>query len=195
MNYPILFEFKVLALAPQFYVRDSEGREIAYVKQKLFKLKEDIVVYENDSLQNIQYSIKANQWIDWSASYVMYNREGLEIGRMGRKGARSLWKATYEIFDEQNKKDFMIEEENAFVKIMDGFFSEVPVLGFFTGYFLNPKYNITDENGGVVAIFSKEPSFWGKKFYLTQIKEMGNLEEERIILSLMMMVLLERSRG
>ena len=195
MNYPILFEFKVLALAPQFYVRDSEGREIAYVKQKLFKLKEDIVVYENDSLQNIQYSIKANQWIDWSASYVMYNREGLEIGRMGRKGARSLWKATYEIFDEQNKKDFMIEEENAFVKIMDGFFSEVPVLGFFTGYFLNPKYNITDENGAVVAIFSKEPSFWGKKFYLTQIKEMGNLEEERIILSLMMMVLLERSRG
>ena len=195
MNYPIEFEFKVLALAPQFYVRDSEGRDIAYVKQKLFKLKEDIVVYDNDSQQNIIYSIKANQWIDWSASYIIYDQKGSEMGRMGRRGARSLWKATYDIFDQENKKEFRIEEENAFVKIIDGFFSEVPVLGFFTGYIFNPKYNISNEQGEIVAVFNKEPSFWGKKFRLIQMQEVDEKEEERIILSLMMMVLLERSRG
>ena len=195
MNYPIEFEFKVLALAPQFYVRDSEGRDIAYVKQKLFKLKEDIVVYDNDSQQNIIYSIKANQWIDWSASYIIYDQKGSEMGRMGRRGARSLWKATYDIFDQENKKEFRIEEENAFVKIIDGFFSEVPVLGFFTGYIFNPKYNISNEQGEIVAVFNKEPSFWGKKFRLIQMQEVDEIEEERIILSLMMMVLLERSRG
>ncbi len=195
MNYPIEFEFKVLAFAPQFYVRDCDGRDIAYVKQKLFKLKEDIVVYDNESQENAIYRIKANQWIDWSASYIIYDQDGSEMGRIGRKGARSLWKATYEIFDQDNKKEFMIEEENAFVKIMDGFFSEVPVLGFFTGYFFDPKYNITNENGDIVAVFSKEPSFLGKKFRLVQMREVNQQEEERIILSLMMMVLLERSRG
>jgi uncharacterized protein YxjI len=195
MEYPIEFEFKVLALSPQFHVRDAKGREVAYVKQKLFKLKEDISVFENESQTNIQYKIRANQWIDWSASYLFFDKQGGQLGRMGRQGARSLWKATYEIFDMENKMDFKIEEENAFVKIMDGLFSEVPVLGLFTGYIFNPKYNITDHHGEVVAVFSKEASLFGKKFTLHQIKQVQSDEEERIILSLIMMVLLERSRG
>lgn len=195
MTYPLEFEFKVLALAPQFYVRDSSGRNVAYVKQKLFKLKEDISVFEDESQRNVIFKIKANQWIDWSASYIMYDKENHEMGRIGRKGARSLWKATYEVFDDADHKEFIIEEENAFVKIMDGIFSEVPILGIFTGYFFNPKYNITNTNGELVAVFSKEQSFWGKKFSLNQLTPTSEMEEQRVILALIMMVLLERSRG
>ena len=60
MTYPIEFEFKIMALAPQFYVRDGAGRDVAYVKQKLFKLKEDITVFENASQTTPLYKIKAN---------------------------------------------------------------------------------------------------------------------------------------
>lgn len=101
----------------------------------------------------------------------------------------------YEIFNKEDINDFKIEENNSFVKVMDALISEIPILGFLTGYVLNPKYNITDENGLEVAVFSKEPSFWGKKFLLRQIEEVSPEAEERIILSLMMMVLLERRRG
>lgn len=195
MKFPLEFEFKVLALAPQFYVRDAEGASIAYVKQKLFKLKEDISVFEDESQNNIMFRIKANQWIDWSASYTMFDKNDKEIGKIGRKGARSLWKATYEIYDESGQKDFLLQEENAMVKVLDGIFSEIPVLGLFTGYFLNPKYNITDNKGDIVAIFSKEPSFFGKKFSLNLSKPLEENEEQRVILGLIMMVLLERSRG
>jgi uncharacterized protein YxjI len=195
MTYPIEFEFKILALAPQFYVRDGAGRDVAYVKQKLLKLKEDITVFENQSQTTPLYNIKANQWIDWSASYILSDAAGNELGRMGRKGGRSLWKATYEIFDSNNQKEFIIEEDNAFVKIMDAVFSEIPILGIFTGYVFNPKYNIFNESGEKVAQFTKESSFLGKKFKLYQLSDLNPEEEERIILSLMMMVLLERSRG
>ena len=195
LTYPIEFEFKVMALAPQFYVRDGEGREIAYVRQKLFKLKEDITVYENENQTTAIYKIKANQWIDWSASYLFTDAFGKELGKVGRKGMSSLWKATYEIFDENNVKQFIIEEDNAFVKIMDSFFSGIPVLGVFTGYVFNPKYNIFNNSGEKVSQFIKESSFLGKKFKLHQLKTTNTLDEERIILSLMMMVLLERSRG
>ncbi|MBK8515016.1 MAG: hypothetical protein IPL55_01615 [Saprospiraceae bacterium] len=195
MVYPIEFEFKVMAFAPQFYVRDGDGREIAFVKQKLFKLKEDITVFENDSQQKESFRIKADRWLDWSAAYTFYNINGMESGKVRRKGAKSLWKATYEIFNKEDINDFKIEENNSFVKVMDALISEIPILGFLTGYVLNPKYNITDENGLEVAVFSKEPSFWGKKFLLRQIEEVSPEAEERIILSLMMMVLLERRRG
>jgi len=195
MNFPITFEFKVLALSPQFFVRDAEGNDVAYVKQKLFKLKEDITVYDNEHQTKALYRIKANQWIDWSASYLFYDAEGQELGKIGRKGAKSLWKATYELFDRNNTKVFNIIEGNAFVKIIDGVFSEIPVLGFFTGYIFNPTYHITDIDGEEVAIFRKEPSFWGKKFTLNQIRDTNDDADLRIILGLMMMVLLERSRG
>ncbi len=195
ITYPIEFDFKIMALSPQFYVKDGAGRELAYVKQKLFKLKEDITVFENESQQNAIYKIKANQWIDWSASYVIFDHAGKPIGKMGRKGARSIWKATYEIFNDNDKVEFKIEEDSAFVKIMDAVFSEVPVLGLFTGYVFNPKYNVFNLNGEKVAEFSKEASFLGKKFKLHQLSDLSHDEEERVILSLMMMVLLERSRG
>jgi len=195
ITYPLEFEFKIMALSPQFYVRDASGQEIAYVKQKLFKLKEDISVFADESQSSILYKIKASQWIDWSASYMFTDASGKNLGKMGRKGARSLWKATYEIFDDHDAFEFKIEEDNAFVKIMDGLFSEVPILGFFTGYVFNPKYNIYRTDGTKIAEFTKEASFLGKKFKLHQHGNFDIQEEERIILSLIMMVFLERSRG
>ncbi|MBK7634227.1 MAG: hypothetical protein IPJ13_07935 [Saprospiraceae bacterium] len=66
----------------------------------------------------------------------MYDKENRVMGRVGRKGARSLWKATYEVFDDADHKEFIIEEENAFVKIMDGVFLKCPFLVFLPGYFL-----------------------------------------------------------
>ena len=195
IDYPIEFDFKIMALTPQFYVRDFNGSEIAYVKQKLFKLKEDITVYENDTQTAPIYKIKANKWIDWSATYMFTDSAGNNLGKVGRKGARSIWKATYEVFDKNDICAFKIEEASAFVKIMDGFFSEIPVLGIFTGYVFNPKYNIFRPDVTQVAEFVKEASFLSKTFKLHQLASMNVEEEELIILSLMMMVFLERSRG
>lgn len=168
LNFPLEFEFKVLALAPQFFIRDASGREVAYVKQKLLKLKEDITVFENESQTTPLYKIKANQWIDWSASYILSDAAGNALGKMGRKGARSLWKATYEVYDQADNLEFKIEEDSAMVKIIDSLFSQIPVLGIFTGYVFNPKYNITNTKGEKVAEFKKEASFLGKKFKLYQ---------------------------
>ncbi|MBK8051723.1 MAG: hypothetical protein IPK35_00210 [Saprospiraceae bacterium] len=78
-----------MALAPQFYVRDIR-QKCGLCETKLFKLKEDISVFEDESQRNVIFKIKANQWIDWSASYITYDKENHEMGRIGRKGARSL---------------------------------------------------------------------------------------------------------
>lgn len=195
ISFPVTFEFKVLALSPQFSVRDNKGEEIAYVKQKLFKLKEAITVFENSSQAAALYKINANQWIDWSASYVFTEADGKALGRMGRKGARSLWKATYDIFDDHDKPEFRVEEANAFAKVMDGLFSQVPILGLFTGYVFNPKYNVTDSSGQIVGVFTKEASFLGTKFRLDSTADLSEDEKERLILGLMMMVFLEKQRG
>ena len=40
MQYPLELSFKIIALAPQIYVKDARGQELLYVRQKLLKLKE-----------------------------------------------------------------------------------------------------------------------------------------------------------
>ena len=49
MNYPIELTFKLLALASQIYIRDANGNLMGYVKQKMFKLKEDINIFADEN--------------------------------------------------------------------------------------------------------------------------------------------------
>ena len=47
LNFPLYFHFKLLSIANDFFVRDEAGNEIAYTRQKMFKLKESIQVFPN----------------------------------------------------------------------------------------------------------------------------------------------------
>ena len=114
---------------------------------------------------------------------------------MARKGWRSLWKAQYELYDERDVQDLIIQEKNAWTKVGDAVLSEIPILGIFTGYFFNPSYTVKRPDGTLVATFKKEASFFGRKFHLYQEAAFEQGEEQRIQLGLMMMALLERRRG
>ena len=108
---------------------------------------------------------------------------------------RSIWKATYFILDAFDNQKYKVQEENAWVKIIDGFFTEIPILGIFTGYFFNPTYIVHDNNGKEIYRLKKMPSFFGRKFQLDQINDIADEDETLVVLSLMMMVLLERAKG
>jgi len=194
-SYPLKFEFKIAALSPQFTVTDNSLNQIAYIKQKIFKLKEDVTVFEDNSMTNQLFKIKANQWLDWSASYAMTDSAGTSIGRIARKGGRSLFKAQYEIFDENDNHDLTINEESFVTRLLDGIMMQIPLLNMLSGLLFNPKYSITRPNGTQVALFSKNPSMIGRRFNVIKKSEFETGEEQRIILGLMMMVLLERRRG
>ena len=72
---------------------------------------------------------------------------------------------------------------------------QIPILGGFTGYLFNPSYIITDLKNQNIVRMKKEPSFFGRKFVLNELKPIDLDDKERIILGFMMMVLLERRRG
>lgn len=195
LNFPLKFTFKISTLSNDFIAEDATGTQVAYVRQKMFKLKEEVKVYNDESKSELITTIKANQWLDFSASYNFWDEDGNNYGKIGRKGWASLWKAHYEIYDAVPNLNFTIREDNAWVKVMDGLLGEIPVLSFFTGYLFNPAYKVMDENGATVAMLKKEPSFWGRKFIVEKVGRIEEQEEERIVVGLMMLVLLERRRG
>lgn len=195
LKFPLQFQFKITTLSNDFVVSDSTGVTVAYVKQKMFKLVDEIGVFSDESKVTKLFGINANKWVDFSATYTFTNDRGQDIGRIARKGWKSIWKARYEIFDEKQNQDLLIQEENGWVKVADAMLSEIPIIGIFTGYLFNPSYIVTRPNGTQVVRLKKEATFLGKKFSVTKLNAFESGEEARVVLGLMMMILLERRRG
>ncbi|CAN5152336.1 hypothetical protein BH18ACI2_BH18ACI2_11820 [soil metagenome] len=194
MNYPLNISFKILALARQLALTDVAGNLIFYVKQKAFKLKENVTVFADREQTRQLYTIKADKVLDFSARYHFADEHGVAHGSIRRRGMKSLWKAHYEIFDGEEVV-LTISEENAWTKVLDGLFGEIPVLGMFTGYLFHPAYIVARTNGQPVLRLAKQPAFFEGKFTVEQQGQLTSDEERRALLSLIMMILLERSRG
>jgi len=194
-DFPITFKFKISTLSNDFTATDAAGNMIAYVRQKMFKFKDSILVYADESKKHELYKIDADRIIDFNASYSFADNNQNPVGKLGRKGMRSLWKAHYDIFDNTGKHEYSIREENPSAKVFDALLCEVPLLGLFSGYLFNPRYIVQNLEGKTVARLSKQKSFFGRNFKLDKLEDLEPGDGERMMLALMMMVLLERRRG
>jgi uncharacterized protein YxjI len=194
LNYPLTLSFKIVAFAPQFSVTDANGNLVAYVKQKLFKLKEAVTVFADKEQRQPLYSLKADRVFDFSARYHFTDQQDLALGSVKRHGMKSLWQSHYDILDGETVV-MTIKEENPWIKVIDGLFGEIPIIGVFSGYVFQPAYLVARADGTVVMRMEKKPAFFEGKFAVEKKAPLDMAEEQRILLSLIMMVLLERSRG
>ena len=137
----------------------------------MFKLKEAITVYNDTSKTQVLFTIKANRWLDWSAAYSMLDADGIEIGKIARKGWQSMWKAEYDIIDQHEKLQYKVQEASIWTRIGDSLMGDIPIVGFFTGYMFHPTYNVSDINGDIVVRLKKKPSFFGKEFEVEKVSD------------------------
>jgi hypothetical protein len=194
MEYPLNLSFKVVALAPQVAVTDAAGNLAFYVKQKLFKLKEAVTVFADREQTRPLYTMNADRVIDFSARYHFSDQAGVPLGSVKRQGVKSLWKSHYDVFDGETVV-MTIQEENPWVKVLDALFSSIPVLGIFAGYVFHPAYVVSRMDGTAVMRLQKLAAFFEGKFRIEKLAEMTPADETRVLLSLLMMLLLERVRG
>lgn len=194
MNYPLQLSFKIVALAPQLSVTDANGNLIFYVKQKLFKLKESVIIFADAQQTQPLYTINADRVIDFSARYHFTDQNGIELGSVKRQGMKSLWKARYDILD-GDRTVMTIREENPLIKVLDGLFGAIPLIGVFAGYVFHPAFLVSRPEGTVVMRLEKQPAFFESKFTIKRETEIDKTEETRVLLSFLMMILLERKRG
>jgi hypothetical protein len=198
LQYPITLNFKLIALAPRIKVQDASGRLIFYVHQKTLAFKEHIKVYSDEQKQNQLYEIKADRIFDFSARYHFRDMQGNEIGSIKHRGMRSIWKATYEIYNPgSDEPTYKITEDNPWVKVADALLGEIPVAGMFTGYFFHPKYTLRHiATDAPVLGLTKQPAFFESTFTIERLDErLDGMHELLVLMGVLMMVQMERSRG
>lgn len=194
LNYPLNLSFKIIAIAPQIKVTDALGQTVLYVRQKALALREDVRIFADEQQQQQLYQLNADRILDWSANYRVRTVEGLDLGNIRRRGMRSLWNATYEVVDPNGVTTAVIHEENAWVKVLDGLVGEIPIAGMILPMFINPAY-LVDRDGQTLLRMQKEPAFLEGKFTIQKRADFPDRDESLLLASLLMMVLLERSRG
>jgi uncharacterized protein YxjI len=195
MNYPLTLTFRIFALGQQVKVTDATDKVVCFVKQKAFKLKEDVIIFA-DEAQVVQVcQIKADRILDISASYTISLPDGRPIGKLKRQGMKSLWKASYELQDTNGTQVGLIHEENPWIKVADAVVGEIPVVGLIAQRFINPAFLVDIPEGQPVLRVQKRPSLIDRRFEIQQVTPVSPEWEWLLIPSVMMAVLLERMRG
>ncbi|MEM0925429.1 MAG: hypothetical protein AAGJ83_05275 [Planctomycetota bacterium] len=194
MQYPLTLSFKLLTFGQRIVATDSSGGTVMFIKQKMFKLKEKVEVYSDSSQSQLIFRMGADRVIDFSANYSFTDAEGNDWGGVRRKGMRSLWAAHYQVMQD-GEIDMEIREESPMKKLLEGILGEIPVIGLFAVYLLNPSYVVSRPDGTPLLRLTKRPAVFEGKFTLEKLNEMPEDDELRSLLALLMLVLLERRRG
>jgi uncharacterized protein YxjI len=95
-----LLKRQVFALTGKLRFFNPQGDLVLFVEQKMFRLREDLRIYSDETRSQELLLIKAQQIVDWAAAYdVLDSSSGQKIGTLRRKGWKSMLRDEWEILD------------------------------------------------------------------------------------------------
>jgi uncharacterized protein YxjI len=177
LSYPLDLSFNIVTIGTRIKIKDATGRQVAYVRKKKFKLKENVGVYGDETQSRLLFRMKADRMLDFSARYAISGPDGHPIGAVGRRGMKSLWSSAYVLDDAYGTEAGSIREENPWTKVLDGVMESLP---------------LGDALGG---LFFNQPSVLESSFRIDRLADFSEEEEDLLLAGIIMMVLLERDRG
>ena len=108
-----LLKRQVLALTGTFRIYGPTQEQLFYSRQKMFRLKEDIRVFSDETSTRQVLQITARQIIDFSAAYdVTDTTTNTPVGAIQRKGWRSLARDEWHFLDPNGQPIAMMQEDS-----------------------------------------------------------------------------------
>jgi uncharacterized protein YxjI len=114
-----LLKRQAIALTGKFRVYDPAGRMVMFSEQKMFRLREDIRVYDSEDKTREVLSIKARQVMDFSAAYDVIDTEmNQKAGALRRRGLRSILRDEWEVLDANDNVSGMLFEDSVALALL-----------------------------------------------------------------------------
>ncbi len=130
-----LLKRQSIALTGKFRFYDPSGRLVMFSEQKMFRLREDIRVFGDESKTQEVLSIQARQILDFSAAYdVIEPGMNQKVGVLRRKGWSSLVRDEWEVLD---------ANDNVIGKLFEDSIGLAMLRRFLLGALLPQNYDIT----------------------------------------------------
>ena len=157
-QYPhYLLKRQVFALTGKLRFYSPDGTLVLFVAQKMFRLREDIRVYADESKGQELLLIKARNIIDWAAAYdVLDGASGQKIGVLRRKGWASMMRDEWEVLDAADQPVGRLFEDSV---------GRALLRRFLLGSLLPQDYDMTIGEGRVADLRQKF-TFFGYQMML-----------------------------
>jgi hypothetical protein len=127
----------VFAIGGAFRVLTTDNKLLLYSRQKIFKLKEDIRVYNDLERNDEVLYLSARQILDFSGAFdVIESKTKEKIGSLRRKGIRSMVRDKWEILDKNDNLFAYIEEDSIGMALLRRFLTNL----------IPQKYTISEIN-------------------------------------------------
>jgi uncharacterized protein YxjI len=107
-----LLKRQIMALTGKLRFYSPDGRMLMFSQQKMFKLREDIRIYTDESRSEELLYIQARQIIDFSATYDVHDSlSGVRIGAIRRRGWQSMARDEWTILDANEQPTAVLIED------------------------------------------------------------------------------------
>ncbi len=183
----LLCRRKVIALAGKILVYDSGDNLVAFSKQKMMKLKEDIGVYADEEQTELLLKIKARQVMDISATYDVAAAGGGPVGALRRKGLKSIVKDQWLILGQGDMEIGSIEEDSTVKALLRRF---VPLMNIL----LAQTYVVTVE-GRHAATFTRNVNPFVSKLGVSYSRGQSTLDRRLGLAAAVLLLLIEEKQN
>ncbi len=109
-----LLKRQIFAITGTFRVFDKQNdRQVLFSRQKMFKLKEEILVFSDETRGQEILRIQARNIIDFSAAYDVYDSlDQTLVGTLRRKGLRSILRDEWEALNPAGENIGILQEDD-----------------------------------------------------------------------------------
>lgn len=130
---------------------DSPGPPFCFVRQKMFKFKEDIRFYMDETRAHELMRIKARQRFDPRARYDVTDGDGHKIGEIQKVFGASLLRSTYMMYDATGNEVAIATEQNLMVALFRRLVAFIPFIENFSDWLPIPYHFVFKRNGTVIG--------------------------------------------
>jgi uncharacterized protein YxjI len=118
-----LLKRQVFALKGTFRIYDKRNDQLVlFSQQKMFKLKEDIRIFSDESRSQEILHIHARSIIDFSAAYDVFDSSDQTlVGTLRRKGLRSIIRDEWEVLNPAGEIIGILQEDNQTLALLRRF--------------------------------------------------------------------------
>jgi hypothetical protein len=189
MEFPVSIGFIPGVGTARLLMTDRNGRECGCFAGVSGYLK--AIVYTDKTQSTPIYAI---EWTYKDPEYQFASAKGEKLGSMKRTPWRSVWRAHY-VVQVADAPALEISEENPWVKVLDSIAELIPLIGRFSGLYLNPTYAVARPGGAPMLRLVKERSVYEYHFSVHQVGPIEPREREVAMLALLMFIQRENTRG
>jgi uncharacterized protein YxjI len=116
---------QVFALTGKVRIFDPSGKLVIYCEQKMFKWREDLRAYADESKTRELLAIKARSIVDFSMAFDVVDPESGKVGVLRRKGLRSLLRDEWEVLNANDQPLGMLVEDSMGLALVRRFLSNL----------------------------------------------------------------------